>query len=191
MKASDEGADVEKNRNSYLFSKRTRGQDDEDGFGDEWFQTEAWPVAQLSEPTDFSKYMERIADGTATERHHEEFALRMILRFCENAESASVEPVVLRYLAEQLFKVAMGGRWEDELPLPWAKMSLPWTRAEWDALQIYCFVSSTHSADSSQPITKAIEKAAAHFSCSYEKARAAYYDLRHLCPDPSKSEGDS
>ena len=132
---------------------------------------------EFSDPQDFSEYSQLIRDGFATKRHHDEFYLRLIWHFIERTLSdAGPEKWVMTALADAFLKVVMGGRWEDEFPLPWTKASLPFSRAEWSALGIYCDTANALAANSKLKVTDAIKSAASKHSVSYEKARAAYYN---------------
>jgi len=130
----------------------------------------------LTDPQDFAEYSTLIGNGSATECHHKEFYLRMIQHFTDSvyADEPPARWVMLA-MANAFEKVLHGGRWEDEFPLPWTKISLPFSRAEHSALCIYCDIANAVKANPEQQVTDAISNAANDHAVSYEKARAAYY----------------
>lgn len=147
----------------YLF-KKTKG---DDGEAREYF---------FSDPQDFAEYSQLIRNGSASKLHHDEFYLRLIWHFIEHATSDTPpDKWVMKALADAFLKVVNGGRWEDEFPLPWTNVSLPWSTAEWSALSIYCDVANAVSANPHEKVTRIIKEVASNHSVSYEKARSAYY----------------
>jgi hypothetical protein len=151
----------------YLFKKPKNNDREDDSERDEYF---------LIEPQDFSEYSQLIRNGSATERHHKEFYLRMIQHFTDSVYTGKPPDAwVMSALADAFEKVLHGGRWEDEFPLPWTKVRLPHSRAEWSALGIYCDIENAMKANPEQNVTDAINNAANDHAVSYEKARAAYY----------------
>jgi hypothetical protein len=160
----------------YLFKKPKS----DDGDGEEYF---------LIEPEDFAEYSQLIRDGSATKQHHDEFHLRLIQHFLDSVYSGKPPDAwVMRALADAFMKVIHGGRWEDEFPLPWTKISLPWSRAEWSALAIYCDVANAVAANPHENVTNIIKGVASGHSVSYENARSAYYaHKKRFSKIPSKT----
>ena len=87
---------------------------------------------------------------------------------------------VMHALADAFMKVANGGRWEDELPLPWTKISLPYTAAEWQALGVFCDVANAIKSNPDADVTVLIKQVASARNVSYESARAAYYKHKRM-----------
>ncbi|MHB1331448.1 MAG: hypothetical protein ACYCY1_02550 [Sulfuriferula sp.] len=135
----------------------------------------------LTNPSDFSEFCELIVNETATERHHDEFTLRLIQHFIDSVYDEKVpEYWVTKALANSFFKVLQGGRWEDEFPLPWTKTSLPYTAAEWQSLAIFCHIASSVKLNPDAKVTAIIQEVANAMAVSYETARAAYYKHKLL-----------
>jgi hypothetical protein len=128
------------------------------------------------DPQNFAEYRQLVKNGCATEQQHHEFYLRMIWHFIESVgEDRSPDKWVMNALADAFLKVVYGGRWEDEFPLPWTKVSLPYSRAEWSALEIYCTITNALNADNKLTVKAAIEIAVKKYSVSPQKASSAYY----------------
>lgn len=136
---------------------------------------------ELSDPCDFDEFCRLIENGQATKIHHDEFYLRIINNFCESVQANKMPKAwVLHAISDAFFKVTMGGRWEDEFPLPWTDISLPFTRAESKDIDVFCKVANMLRSEPTLKVTEAINKAASDCSVSYEKARAAYYKYKDL-----------
>lgn len=98
---------------------------------------------ELLEPLDFYEWLELIQNGTATDRHHEEYHLRVLMHFADKVFNDEVpDKLVMNLLANAFFKITQGGRWEDEIPLPWTKISMAFSPAELKDLEIFCEVSN-------------------------------------------------
>jgi hypothetical protein len=135
----------------------------------------------LSEPIDLFEFNELIRNGTATERHHDEFYLRLLQHFVDRVYAREApENWVMNALTDAFIKVLQGERWEDALPLPWTKMTLPHTAAEWQALGIFCDVTKAIKSNTDAEVTAVIRDVASARNVSYESARAAYYKHKHL-----------
>lgn len=140
---------------------------------------------------EFEAFMERIGSRTASKEELDEFCLRIIECFCQSVHAGDAAPGwVLNYLADQLYKILHGGRWEDELPLPWTERSSPFTRAEQKALQIYCDVENARRGDPGRKVTAIIEDVASRRAVSYQTARDGYYKWRRKVSrsEPKESE---
>lgn len=136
---------------------------------------------RLAAPIDFDEYCELINNNDANDQHHKEFYLRMIMHFIESVYSEQKpKDFVLYALADAFTKIINGGRWEDELPLPWDDAYSPWTRAESKDLQVFCMVSNMLKSGQESDVTEAIKKAASDSAVSYEKARAGYYKFKKI-----------
>lgn len=135
---------------------------------------------RLTAPINFDEYCELINNNNANDQHHEEFYLRMIMHFIESVYSEQKpKDFVLYALADAFLKIINGGRWEDEMPLPWTEMTTPWTRAESKALRVFCMVSNMLKSGQESDVTVAIGKAASECAVSYETARAGYYKFKN------------
>ena len=135
----------------------------------------------LADPQNFDEYIALIRDGTATERHHDEFDLRMIWHFCECVDTGKKpKNWVLLAISKAFFKITMGGRWEDEFPLPWTERTEanPQTITEKKDIKIFREIFDRLMADSNLDITSTITDVARENYVSYEKARAAYYKYK-------------
>lgn len=109
----------------------------------------------LADPQDFAEYSQLIKNGSATERHHKEFYLRIIQHFTDSVYEDKQPAVwVMLAIADAFEKVLHGGRWEDEFPLPWTKVNLPFSRAEHSALRIYCDIANAMNANPEQNVTR-------------------------------------
>lgn len=86
----------------------------------------------------------------------------------------------MKALADAFMKVVMGGRWEDELPLPWTEASSYLPRAENDAISIYCDIANALKADPDAKVVATINAVASTRCVSFEKARAAYYKYKEV-----------
>jgi hypothetical protein len=136
------------------------------------------------EPSDFQEYMTLIESGNATEQHHVEFGLRLINHFASSVYSEQ-EPDrrVMVALANIFSKISQGGRWEDELSMPWSIVSSPFSPADKKDLDIFCQIGNKFMPDKSQNITSIIAEVAELNNVSFEKARAAWYGRRSLLFD--------
>lgn len=144
--------------------------------GDEYYDS-----YELVEPQSFAEFSKLIQRGEATEQHHKEFYLRLINHFCASVEGdREPDKWALYKLASALAKVAEGGRWEDELPLPWAERSSPWSSAEQKDLDLFCEIARYIKSVPDCIVTEVIKDVATNNNASYEKARAAYYKHKHL-----------
>lgn len=142
--------------------------DDEGGYG---------PI----EPLDYDEYLELIRDGKATQRHHDEFHYRMLWHFilCVGG-GEQPKQFVMNALADIFLKITQGGRWDDEMPMPWSDRSSPFSQAERKDLDIFCQIGNRFMTDKNQNITSIIEDVAKSNNVSFEKARAAWYARRGL-----------
>lgn len=135
----------------------------------------------LSEPHNFDEYRQLVVSLEANTKQLNEFHLRMIQHFIERVGSETQpDKWVMEALADNFLKVVMGGRWEDEFPLPWTQASSPFSRAEKSALNIYCDIANALKANPKLKVTDAINKIAGEHFVSYEKARAAYYSYKKV-----------
>lgn len=127
--------------------------------------------------------------NNAPECHDDDFSLKLIQQFV-NSVYAGEKPDdwVLTALADAFSKVIEGGRWEDELPLPWTKTLLPWSAAEWRDIGIFCDVSNIIRTDPKFPVTEAISNVAELRNVSYETARHAYYSHKGLIEKDLKTD---
>lgn len=117
----------------------------------------------------------RVAHGTASSSDHELFHASAIDRFISRVYSGEqIEPWILNFLADALFKVLMGGEWNDEIQLPGRPLTeiRPW-RDQRD-LEIFCDVSNAIRLQEMK-VTEAIGWAAENHAVSFETARAGYY----------------
>ena len=153
-------------KEKYLF-KKPKSDEGDDGECEQYF---------LNDPQDFAEYCQFMSSKNATDDLQDEFYLRLIQHFVDSAYANNLpEKWVVLALADAFTKVLQGGRWEDEFPLPWTKVSLPFSRAEYSALIIYCDIANAIKANPKQKVTAAIKEAASAHATSYEKARDAYY----------------
>ena len=136
---------------------------------------------RLAEPGNFDEYCELIKNNAANDQQHKEFYLRMISHFIESVyNEQKPKDFVLYALADAFMKVINGGRWEDEFPLPWTDISLPFTSAESKDLNVFCEISNRLKREPKVGVTETIARVASDKAVSYEKARAAYYDYKKL-----------
>jgi hypothetical protein len=142
---------------------------------------------KLVGPADYDDYLKRYNSGQATREEEDEFDLRMIQRFidCVYADKAP-EPWILRAIADAFMNVLYGGRWEDEFPLPWTKINVPFTRAEWRGIEIYCAIRMRHEERPSEDITAIMDEVADEWGVSYELARDHYYAWQRKRDDSKK-----
>lgn len=134
---------------------------------------------QLIDPQSFEEFSEMIGNGTASNQHHDEFYLRLINEFCGCVESDTVpDRWVMLALCKAFTKITMGGRWEDEFPLPWTKRSLIWTDKELRDLSLFRQIRSVIKASPDFDVTSTIREIADKNNTSYETARAAYYKFK-------------
>lgn len=133
------------------------------------------------EPLDYDEYLELIRDGKATQRHHDEFHYRMLWHFilCVGG-GEQPKQFVMNALADIFLKITQGGRWDDEIPMPWSDRSSPFSQAERKDLDIFCQIGNRLMTDKNQNITSIIEDVARSNNVSFEKARAAWYARRGL-----------
>jgi hypothetical protein len=164
---------MKKDRDKYLFdSPKRRAELEREANREEYV---------VAEPTGFSEFTDLVSNGNATEQHHEEFTLRLIEQFMDSVYAGKTpDGWVMHALADSFMKVVNGGRWEDEFPLPWTKISLPHTAAEWQALGIFCDVTNVIKSSPGAEVTAVIREVASARNVSYESARAAYYKHKHL-----------
>lgn len=128
---------------------------------------------------DYDDYLSRINSGEATDKEHEEFDLRMLLHFIGSVQSGQQpKQWVMLAMADALFKVIMGGRWEDEIWLPWTKVSLPGTKTQHLHLQWYCEIENEIKDNPSENITSIIERVADRHCKAFSTVRDAYYPLK-------------
>lgn len=128
-----------------------------------------------SAPDDLDALFHRVAHGTASSDDHELFHASVIDRFISRVHSGKqIEPWILAFMADALFKVLMGGDWNDELQLPGRPPTeiRPW-RDQRD-LEIFCDVSNAINLQEMK-VTEAIGWAAENHAVSFETARAGYY----------------
>lgn len=85
-----------------------------------------------------------------------------------------VEPWILYALADALFKVMMGGDWDDEIRLPGRPITQIFKPREQRGLNIYWGVVREMKIGG-QSVTDAIRGEAEKHAVSYETARADYY----------------
>lgn len=164
---------MKKDRDKYLFdSPKRRAELEREADREEYV---------LAEPTDFSEFSDLVRGGNATAQHHEEFTLRLIEQFMGSVYAGKTpDGWVMHALADAFMKVVNGGRWEDELPLPWTKIPLPHTAAEWQALGVFSDVANAIKSNPDAEVTAVIREVASARNVSYESARAAYYKHKHL-----------
>lgn len=127
---------------------------------------------------DFEDYFVRFRAKELSEQESEEFHARLMGLYCKCVFSGEKPPGwVSDYIANEFCKVLAGGDWNDSFPLPWSpRDKITWgTRAEHDALQIFCDIANLHKQNPEENITTAIQQVASDHSVSYEKARAAWY----------------
>lgn len=135
----------------------------------------------LSEPHDFDEYRQLVISLKASQKQQDEFHLRMIWHFIERVGSETPpDRWVMKALADNFLKVVMGGRWEDEFPLPWTEVSSPFSRAEESALKIYCDIANALKAEPGREVINTINEIADEHAVSFEKARAAYYSYKKV-----------
>lgn len=168
---------MKKDRDKYLFESRKNRADRQADLENEVSHEGYF----LSEPIDFKEFGEIIRNGTATERHHEEFYLRLMQHFVDRVYAREApDDWVMNALTDAFTKVLQGGRWEDAFPLPWTKMTLPHTAAEWQALGVFCDVANLIKSNPDAEVTAVIREVASARNVSYESARAAYYTHKRL-----------
>lgn len=137
----------------------------------------------LADPQDFKDYLELSRDEV-TERHADEFHLRMITHFYDSVfEGKKPKEFVLIWLAQALYKVSMGGRWEDEIQLPWTAVEMPMSPSENKDLSLFCEISNYLNENPTSKITDAITLIAEKNFVSYEKAKSAYYKNKRKLED--------
>lgn len=136
---------------------------------------------------DLDELFSRIGDDSASDEDHDFFDASMIDRFISRVyNNEQVEPWILSRMADALWKVMMGGEWNDEILLPGRPTTpiRPW-RDQRD-LQIYCDVCNAVNQDGMK-VTEAIIKVANQHAVSFETARAGYYRWRdQLSKKPEK-----
>ena len=138
-------------------------------------------IYKISEPVDFYEWSNLIENKTASERHHDEFDLRMIQHFMDKVYANELpESWVLSAIANAFMKVIHGSRWEDEFQLPWTKFSSTRSPSENKDLEIFCKISNDLSKNPNMKITNLIGIVASEFFVSYERARSAYYKFKKI-----------
>ncbi len=131
----------------------------------------------ISKPFDYVAFCERIRSGHGTAIDHNEFTIRaMQMYILAIYRDEQPEKWVQQYFADQFLKILNGGLWCDELPLPWVPQSEIWTRAEKQAIDIFCDIANTKRLNPKTNITELIHVTAKNHSVSYETARAGYYE---------------
>ena len=128
---------------------------------------------------DFEDYFERFHSGDMSKEEKEEFDARILGLFCQSfirsqGDPAAIPKWVASYMCEQIYKVLGGLQFADafKMPEPWQQPAPIRSRAEQEALEIFCDVANALRSDSSLKITDAISDAARRRNASYEKARA-------------------
>jgi hypothetical protein len=136
---------------------------------------------------DLDELFSRIGDDSASDEDHEFFDASMIDRFISRVyDNEQVEPWIMSRMAEALYKVMMGGDWNDELLLPGRPTTQirPW-RDQRD-LEIFCDVSNAINLHMMK-VTEAITWAAEQHTVSFETARSGYYRWKEqLSKKPEK-----
>jgi hypothetical protein len=128
---------------------------------------------------DLDALFDRIREGTATPVDSEQFDACMMDRFSSAAYAGeTMEPWIMRALADRFTQVLAGGEWCDAFPMPGRPTTpiRPW-REQRD-LEIYCVVENAHR--DGYLVTDAITLAADEAAVSFPTARAAYYRWRAL-----------
>jgi hypothetical protein len=127
-------------------------------------------------PEDIDALFQRVRTSQGTDRDHEQFTAAMIQRFCDRVYAGeSVDPWIMTAVANQFFKILMGGEWNDEFPLPGRTGTLIRKPSEQRGLEIFCWIENSRRTDSTLNVTDLIHAAANQWNVSYETARAGYY----------------
>ena len=140
---------------------------------------------------DVDGILQRTRERQSSDRDSALFDVAMLMRFNDQVYTDKpVDTWILRALASAFSNVLAGGDWADEIRLPWMPPNPLHPRVEGRGLNIYCFVESATQADSNLGVVAALHQAAERFHCSYETARADYYQWRARISEsqPSKSE---
>lgn len=124
---------------------------------------------------------DRVRNRAASDDESKWFTVFLMARFCRRVNKGEpIEPWILYYFADAFAKVASGGLWHEELPLPW--MSQPPIRSATDkkAFQVYCDVSNAKSKNPNKPVTVILDEVAIAHSISPGKAKSAYYKWKAI-----------
>lgn len=128
---------------------------------------------------DFEAFFVRFRAKELTEEEGEEFHARLMGLYCRCIFEEKRPPDwVLNYIAGEFYKILAGGAWNDSFPLPWHPRDPIHTRAEEQALQIYCDIANRIHANPELKVTATIAQVAAQHNVSLETARAAWYEQK-------------
>jgi hypothetical protein len=132
-------------------------------------------------------YFEQIQRGDAQDEG-EEFNVMVMEQFCLNVYNKQpIAPWIMMHLANTFSKILEGGAWEEEFHLPWMEQTKVRPAAKQRKLEIYCFVAGELSKDKNQKtVTELLNKAVTKFNCSFETARAGYYEWQKELSELSK-----
>ncbi len=129
---------------------------------------------------DYTSFFERIGAGEGSVKDHEEFTARAMQMFCLQVWSNNKpDEWLLLYFADQFMKVLNGGKWCDELPLPWLPQTEVWTLAEKRGLNIYCYIENIRRSNPDSKMDSLFSESADKFNVSWQHARDEYYRWRN------------
>lgn len=132
----------------------------------------------------FEDYFDRFRRGELTEQESKEFTARAIGLFCRSffesrGDTSALPRWVVNYIAEQMWKVLGGERWDDALPMPWSeRSSLFKKRTDERAADIYSAVHNALHARPELAVTELLQEQADKHCVSFETARADYYRMK-------------
>lgn len=152
------------------------GPPDDGAVGDDYLTDGLVHLEDIS--FDFEDYFKRYWAKEMSEEERAEYHARVMGIYCRDI-FAQKKPLdwVLEYIANEFSKILAGGQWNDSFPLPWhpADPIRYGTRADQEALEIYCEIHNFMRLNPDVKITAAIEAVASGRNVSYEKARAGWY----------------
>jgi hypothetical protein len=138
---------------------------------------------------DFDDYFERFRSGDMSGEERKEYDARVLGLFCKsliknNNDPAAIPKWVAKHMRRQIYNVLSGYQFVDAfcMPKPWQQRATTITRAEQAALDIFVDIANALASDASLGITDAITKGAKKNNCSFQKARAAYYEHNEHLP---------
>ena len=136
----------------------------------------------LGEPAeDIDAFLERVNNGETTEKENDEFALRLIRHFIDAVDAGeSPRPWVMKYLADQFWRVLHGAQWENEFALPWIEGDDGPTQAERLGVAIFCDVVNARRINPRKNVTQIIEDIGQKYNVAYRTARSHYYGYLKL-----------
>lgn len=144
----------------------------------------------LGDPSeDVDAFLSRINNGDASEKEHKEFALRLIQHFISAVDAdESPHRWVMKYLADQFWRVLHGGQWENEFELPWIEGQDGPTQAERLGVAIFCDIVNARRDNPKRNVTQIIEDVGQKYNVAYPTARGHYYGYLKVMTTKTPSE---